>query len=72
MESVQHYGVLIREHGWSFGDFLQVLGGAVIDESFHRQFNWFPFTNGVAAEWGNYILYIMLHGFGKQSFCQTS
>ena len=27
-------------------------GSAVIDESFHNQFEWAPFTNGVAAEQG--------------------
>ena len=30
----------------------QVSGSAVIDESFHNQFEWAPFTNSVAAERG--------------------
>ena len=37
---------------WNFKEFWQVSGSAVIDESFHNQFEWAPFTNGVAVERG--------------------
>ena len=35
---------------WNFKEFWQVSGSAIIDGSFHNQFEWAPFTNGVTAE----------------------
>ena len=41
-----------RIFGWNFKEFWQVSGSAVINGSFHNQFEWAPCTNGYAAERG--------------------
>ena len=58
-----------RIRRWNFKEVWQVSGSAVIDESFHNQFEWAPFTNGVAAKRGTSRPRHRWHLLAKSKIC---